>query len=131
MNKAYLGKWLAALAFVPLVLLAVLLMADTRKEDPTCSAYFRKGETLQNRCGLAVDAGAKRTALRMQASLSRGALAWSLEDPRGVIRWQGRAAAGQPLDAAWSVTNPLPGRWILHIKLSGAVGEYSAPWVSH
>ncbi len=131
MSKTYLAKWLAALAFVPLVLLAVLLMADTRQEDPTCSAYFRKGETLENRCGLAVDAGAKRTALRMQASLSQGEMAWWLEDPQGIIRWQGRAGAGQPVDATWSAPNPLPGRWNLRIKLEGAVGEYSAPWLSH
>ena len=130
MNKAHMGRLLAALAIVPLVLLVLIVMAGSRQKDPDCGAFIRQGKTLENRCGLAVDAGDKSAALRMQASLSQGELAWSLEDPRGVIRWQGHASAGQPLDVDWNVSNPLPGRWNLYIKLEGAVGEYSAPWVS-
>ncbi len=131
MNKQTQLRMVGALV---LVLLAGLVSIDFHPKEPSCSSFFRHGETLENRCGLAVDAGAENAELRVQANLSQGAMTWWLEDPQGIIRWQGsvsaeETAAGTTVEKSWSVSNPLPGRWNLKIKLNQAVGEYAAPWV--
>ncbi len=106
----------------------LFLLSGCAVKEETCTSSFTQGQSFENVCGLGVEAGAKTVEVRMQVKLSQGEMKWSLEDPQGIIRWQGHTEPGDPTEHQTRISRPLPGRWNLKIKLEGAVGEYAVPW---
>lgn len=117
-------KLLRRLTFV--MLLAML--AACLPNIPLCESTINTVGDYKNGCGLSVSAGAESAQLDMQVQLKQGTLEWTLTDPAGVVRWQGKAEAGETVDLSRTFDNPAPGRWDLTFQLDQAAGEYHAPW---
>lgn len=95
---------------------------------PICESTITSVGDYLNGCGLSVSAGADSAQLDLQVTLKQGTLEWTLTDPQGVVRWQGKAEAGEDVSVSRTFENPAPGRWDLTFQLEQAAGEYHAPW---
>ena len=65
--------------------------------------------------------------LELALEVEAGGLAWTLRDPAGAVRWQGRLAAGESL-AETRPFDAVPGEWRLVLALDDATCQYTARW---
>lgn len=119
------------LAIAGFLAVLTLSLAACLPNIPLCESTIHTVGDYQNGCGLSVSAGADSAQLDMQVQLKQGTLEWILTDPAGVVRWQGKAEAGEDTNLSRTFDNPAPGRWDLTFLLENAAGEYHAPWTVH
>lgn len=68
-----------------------------------------------------------QTRLRIQLEAEAGTAVWTLTDPEGAARWEGRLEAGERLDESRDFA-PIVGEWRLELDMEGFTGHYDTLW---
>jgi hypothetical protein len=72
---------------------------------------------------------AKDLSVVLTFNVSEGSFLYTLTDPQGTPVWQGRADKGENMNETRAFA-PVPGKWLLTLKMESVTGSYQIQWKS-